>query len=170
MTTPMMQQYRDAKGQYPGMVVLFRNGDFYELFEEDAELGARVLGITLTRRDKEIPMAGFPHHKLEHYLAVLLRAGHRVAVCEQLEEAGPGKKVIRRAGTRVAPPGTATEAARLAPRRANYLVAVPRSRRGAYGVAWAALSTGAFPAADMVEGQLADELARLSAVECLLPD
>ena len=92
--TPMMQQFREAKEQHPGMLVLFRNGDFYELFEEDAELGHRVLGITLTKRDKEIPMAGFPYHKLEHYLNVLLRAGHRVAVCEQMEEAGAnGKKL-----------------------------------------------------------------------------
>ena len=100
--TPMMRQFRDAKAQHSGMLVLFRNGDFYELFESDAELGNKVLGLTLTKRDKEIAMAGFPHHKLEHYLGVLLRAGHRVAVCEQMEEASPGKKIIRREVNRVA--------------------------------------------------------------------
>ncbi len=107
--TPMMQQFREAKAAHPGMLVLFRNGDFYELFESDAELGHRVLGLTLTKRDKEIPMAGFPQHKLEHYLGLLLRAGHRVAVCEQMEVAGPGKKLIRREVNRVVTPGTVTE-------------------------------------------------------------
>ena len=99
----MMRQFRDAKAQHPGMLVLFRNGDFYELFESDAELGNKVLGLTLTKRDKEIPMAGFPHHKLEHYLGVLLRAGHRVAVCEQMEEASPGKKISFVSPRRVPP-------------------------------------------------------------------
>jgi DNA mismatch repair protein MutS len=168
--TPMMQQFRAAKAQNPGMVVLFRNGDFYELFEDDAELGARVLGLTLTRRDKEIPMSGFPQHKLEHYLGVLLRAGHRVAVCEQLEEAGPGKKLIRREVNRIVTPGTVTEDELLDPRRPNHLVALTRSKQGIYGLAWADLSTGSFSAADLAENQLPDELARLAAVECLLPD
>src|SRR5215468_7422955 len=124
MTTPMMQQYRDAKGQYPGMLVLFRNGDFYELFEDDAEVGARVLGITLTKRDKEIPMAGVPHHALDRYLARLLQAGHRVAICEQLEDASQAKGLIRREVTRVVTPGTLTEDNLLDPRRANHIAAV----------------------------------------------
>ena len=168
--TPMMQQFRDAKAQHPGMIVLFRNGDFYELFEDDADLGARVLGLTLTKRDKEIPMAGFPHHKLEHYLGQLLRAGHRVAVCEQMEEAGGGKKIIRREVNRVVTPGTVTEDELLDPRRPNHLVAVVRSKHGVLGLAWADLSTGALHAADFVEAQLPDELSRLAAVECLLPE
>jgi DNA mismatch repair protein MutS len=168
--TPMMQQFRDAKAQYPGMLVLFRNGDFYELFEEDAEFGARVLGLTLTRRDKEIPMAGFPQHKLEHYLNVLLRGGHRVAVCEQMEEAGPGKKLIRREVNRVVTPGTITEEELLDPARPNHLVAVTRTGMGMFGVAWVDLSSGAFAAADLTAAQLVDELGRLNAVECLLPE
>ena len=103
--TPMMQQFRAAKTQHPGMLVLFRNGDFYELFEGDAELGSRLLGLTLTKRDQAIPMAGFPVHKLEHYLNLLLRAGHRVAVCEQMEAAGTnGAKIIRREVNRVVTP------------------------------------------------------------------
>src|SRR5438270_114286 len=107
--TPMMQQYRAAKEAHPGMLVFFRNGDFYELFEDDAELGARILGITLTRRDKTIPMAGVPHHALERYLARLIQAGHRVAICEQMEEAGQAKGIIRREVTRVVTAGTVTE-------------------------------------------------------------
>src|SRR5215472_18492414 len=125
MTTPMMQQYRDAKGQYPGMLVLFRNGDFYELFEEDAEVGARVLGITLTKRDKQIPMAGVPYHSVDRYLARLLQAGHRVAICEQMEDAAQVKgRPVRREVIRVVTPGTLTEDALLDPRQANYLAAL----------------------------------------------
>jgi DNA mismatch repair protein MutS len=168
--TPMMQQFRVAKAQYPGMLVLFRNGDFYELFEEDAEFGARVLGLTLTRRDKDIPMAGFPQHKLEHYLNVLLRGGHRVAVCEQMEEAGPGKKLIRREVNRVVTPGTVTEDELLDPARPNHLAAVTRTTAGVYGLAWVDLSTGAFAAADLHAPELADEMGRLTAAECLVPE
>lgn len=168
--TPMMQQFRAAKEAHPGMLVLFRNGDFYELFEDDAEFGHRVLGLTLTKRDKEIPMAGFPQHKLEHYLGMLLKAGHRVAVCEQMEEAGGGKKIIRREVNRVVTPGTVTEDELLDARRPNYLCAVSRGRSSMLGLAWADLSTGSFAAADVHETKLADELARLTVVECLLPD
>lgn len=168
--TPMMQQYRAAKAAHPGMLVLFRNGDFYELFEDDAEFGHRILGLTLTRRDKEIPMAGFPQHKLEHYLGILLKAGHRVAVCEQMEEAGGGKKIIRREVNRVVTPGTITEDELLDARRPNYLCAIVRGRAGLLGLAWADLSTGAFAAADVPETKLGDELARLTVVECLLPE
>src|SRR5262249_49081756 len=84
--TPMMQQYWDAKERHPGMLLLFRMGDFYELFDTDAEMAARILGLTLTSRDKSMPMAGFPHHQLENYLQKLLAAGHRAAVCDQVED------------------------------------------------------------------------------------
>jgi DNA mismatch repair protein MutS len=168
MPTPMMQQLQAAREQYPGMVVFFQNGEFYELFGDDAHLGHRVLGLTLTARDGT-PMAGFPLAKLDHYLRLLLNAGHRVAVCEQMEPPG-GSKIIRREVTRVATLGTITEDELLDPRRPNHLAAVTRPRQGVYGVAWADLSTGAFHAADVAGGQLADELARLAAAECLLPD
>jgi DNA mismatch repair protein MutS len=93
--TPMMQQFRAAKDAYPGMVVFFQNGEFYELFDEDAELCHKVLGLTLTKRE-EHPMAGFPLAKLEHHLRGLLNAGYRVAVAEQMEPPNDGKKIIRR--------------------------------------------------------------------------
>src|SRR5262249_28310569 len=167
MTTPMMQQYRDAKRQYPGMLVLFRNGDFYELFEDDAEVGSRVLGITLTKRDKEIPMAGVPHHALDRYLGKLLHAGHRVAICEQMEEAADVKgRPIRREVVRVVTPGTLTEDGLLNPRQANHLAAVfPRSATA--GLAWVELSTGEFMAVAVSWERLADELSRLAPSECL---
>src|SRR5918995_443740 len=142
MLTPMMQQLKAAREQYPGMLVFFQNGEFYELFGDDAHLGNRVLGLTLTAREGT-PMAGFPLAKLDHYLRLLLNAGHRVAVCEQMEPPGGGK-IIRREVTRVATLGTITEDELLDPRRPNHLVAVTRSKQAIYGVAWTDLSTGTF--------------------------
>jgi DNA mismatch repair protein MutS len=163
----MMQQYRDAKAQYPGMMLFFRNGDFYELFEDDAELGARLLGITLTKRDKQIPMAGVPHHALDRYLGKLLRAGHRVAICDQMEEAADVKgRPIRREVVRVITPGTLTDDGLLNPRQANHLAAV-FARGTTAGLAWLELSTGEFHAADFPWPQVADELGRLMPSECL---
>lgn len=92
----MMQQYLEAKNSHPGMMLLFRMGDFYELFNEDAQEASRILGLTLTSRDKSVPMAGFPHHSLENHLRKLLQAGKRVAVCDQVEEASEAKGLVRR--------------------------------------------------------------------------
>src|SRR4051794_2355012 len=164
--TPMMQQYREAKERHPGMLLFFRNGDFYELFEDDAEVGARLLGITLTKRDKTIPMAGVPHHALDRYLRKLLQAGHRVAICEQMEDASAAKGIIRREVTRVLTPGTLTEDDLLDPRRSNHLVAVcPRGPT--VGLAWVELSTGQFQAADLSWQRLPADWARLAPAECL---
>src|SRR5918997_6880141 len=122
--TPMMQQYQEAKARHPGMLLLFRMGDFYELFDADAEVAARVLGLTLTSRDKQIPMAGFPHHQLEAYLKKLLHAGHRVAVCDQVEDPALAKGLVKREVTRVVTPGTITEDELLDAGRPNHLVAL----------------------------------------------
>ena len=129
MTTPMMQQHREAKERHPGMILLFRAGDFYELFFEDAEIASRILGIALTTRDGHIPMAGFPHHALENHLRKFIKAGHRVAICDQVEDASQAKgRLIRREVTRVITPGTLTDEGLLDPRRANHLVALaPRT-------------------------------------------
>ena len=99
-----MQQYREAKERHPGMLLLFRIGDFYELFNEDAETAAKVLGLTLTTRDRTITMTGFPHHVLEHSLRRLLQAGQRVAVCEQVTES-LSKTPIRPEVTRIVTAG-----------------------------------------------------------------
>ncbi|NBO92649.1 MAG: DNA mismatch repair protein MutS, partial [Planctomycetia bacterium] len=124
MTTPMMQQYREAKDRHPGMLLLFRAGDFYELFFEDAEIVSRVLHIALTSRDGKVPMAGFPHHALEVHLQKLLKAGHRIAVCDQVEDASQAKgRLVRREVTRVVTPGTLTDDNLLDPRGLNHLVA-----------------------------------------------
>jgi DNA mismatch repair protein MutS len=164
--TPMMQQYREAKERHPGMLLLFRMGDFYELFDADAEVVARDLGLTLTSRDKTIPMAGFPHHALESHLRKLLQLGHRVAVCDQVEDPALAKGLVRREVTRVVTPGTVTEDNLLEPRQANHLAAVwPRGH--VVGLAWVELSTGQFQAADVAADRLADEFGRLAAAECL---
>lgn len=166
----MMRQYREAKERHPGMLLFFRNGDFYELFEEDAELGAKLLGITLTKRDKSIPMAGVPHHAVERYLAKLLQAGHRVAICEQMEDAAQAKGIIRREVTRVVTPGTLTEDQLLDPQRANYLACfhLHAGRSPLVGLAWVDLCNGQLLAADVPAPQLADHLGRLQASECLV--
>src|SRR5437763_7310212 len=163
MTMPMMQQYQDAKARHPGMLLLFRMGDFYELFDGDAETGARVLGLTLTSRDKSIPMAGFPHHQLQAYLQKLLQAGFRVAVCDQVEDPALAKGLVRREVTRVITPGTVTEDDLLDPRSSNHLVALlVAGPTGAAGLAWLEISTGQFFAADVAPDRLHDELARLA--------
>src|SRR5438552_2626637 len=151
--TPMMQQYREAKERHPGMLLLFRMGDFYELFDEDAETASRVLGLTLTSRDKSIPMAGFPHHSLDVHLRKLLQGGHRVAICDQVEDPALAKGLVKREVTRVVTPGTLTEDNLLDPRQANYLVAVSPPRRGSaatlVGMSWVDLSTGQIMAEDI---------------------
>src|SRR6516165_8920423 len=144
--TPMMQQYRDAKEQHPGMLLLFRMGDFYELFEDDAQTAARVLGLTLTSRDKTVPMAGFPHHALDGHLRKLLQGGYRVAICDQVEDPALAKGLVKREVTRVVTPGTLTEDDLLDPRRSNHLVALSPPSGALVGLAWVELSTGTFHA------------------------
>jgi DNA mismatch repair protein MutS len=165
----MMQQYREAKARHPGMVLLFRMGDFFETFEEDAELVSRVLGLTLTTRDGTIPMAGVPVKSVELYLRKLLHAGHRVAVCDQVEDAALAKGLVKRDVTRVVTPGTVTEDELLDAGRPNHLVALVPGR-GEYGVAWVEATTGEFQAADVPADRLADELTRLNAAECLVAE
>jgi DNA mismatch repair protein MutS len=170
-TTPMMQQYRDAKAACPDALLLFRMGDFYELFFDDAKTAARTLGLTLTSRDKgenPIPMAGFPHHQLESYLGKLVSAGMRVAICDQMEDPRQAKGIVRREVTRVVTPGTLTDDALLDPRESNYLAAVVAGDPA--GLAWVELSTGRFFAAVFPRERLADQLARIDPAECLVSE
>src|SRR5208282_5250015 len=134
-STPLMRQYHGIKQQVPNALLLFRLGDFYELFFDDAVTAARELEITLTSRNREkgepIPMCGVPHHAAETYIARLLRAGYKIAVCDQLEQPGPGKRLVRRDVVRVITPGTATDLQVLEPKENNFLVAVSRAPHGA---------------------------------------
>jgi len=171
MTTPMMQQYRDAKAKHPDMLLFFRMGDFYELFENDAETAHKILGLTLTSRDKEMPMAGFPHHQLENYLHKLLHNGYRVAVCDQVEDASQAKGLVKREVTRVVTPGTVTEDDLLDPKRNNHLVAIlPTTPAAPTGLAWLDVSTGQFFAMDVAPERLREELGRLGPAECICPE
>ncbi|RMF42418.1 MAG: DNA mismatch repair protein MutS [Planctomycetota bacterium] len=175
--SPMMRQYEEAKAACGDALLLFRMGDFYELFHEDAKICARVLGLTLTSRDKgenPVPMAGFPHHQLEGYLAKLIRQGYRVAVCDQVEDPRQAKGIVRREVTRIVTPGTLTDDALLDPLQPNLLAAVyspePGRKDGPVGLAWAELSTGRFSATVLPRQKVLDELARLEPSEVLLRD
>jgi DNA mismatch repair protein MutS len=151
-STPLMRQYHAIKQQVPNALLMFRLGDFYELFYEDAITAARELEITLTARNKEkgqaIPMCGVPYHAAEGYLARLIQKGYRVAVCDQMEEAGPGKKLVKREVTRVVTPGTTTEASLLRSHENNYLAALCRNGTRA-GIAHVDISTGEFRATEL---------------------
>jgi DNA mismatch repair protein MutS len=173
-----MRQYMAVKRRHPHALLLFRLGDFYELFFEDAIVAARELQITLTARHREkgqpVPMCGVPYHAAGGYIARLIRAGHKVAVCEQLEVPGPGKKLVRRDVVRVITPGTATDTNLVETRENNFLAAVARHPAGErIGLAFVDLSTGDFRATEFAgpgaEARLRDELATLRPREVLLP-
>lgn len=177
-TTPLMRQYQSIKGRYPHALVLFRLGDFYELFYEDAIAASRELQITLTSRNRErgepIPMCGVPFHAAEGYIARLLRAGYKIAVCDQMELPTPGKKLVRREVVRVITPGTATSLNVLEPKENSYLAAIFRAAGGTpIGFAYADVTTGEFRAAafagEDAEEKLRDELHRLKPREVLIP-
>src|SRR5258708_10164891 len=148
-TTPLMQQYQSIKSRYPHALLLFRLGDFYELFYEDAILAARELQITLTSRNREkgqpIPMCGVPYHSADGYIARLIRMGFKVAICDQMEQPGPGKKLVRREVVRVITPGTAPHGAVLEAKENNFLAAVFQDTvANVIGLAFVYLSTGEF--------------------------
>ncbi len=170
----MMQQYRELKARDPDALLLFRMGDFYELFGEDAERASALLGIALTTRDRDkgdqaVPMAGFPHPALESYLAKIVQAGLRAAVCEQLEDPRLAKGLVKRDVVRVVTPGTLTDEALLDPRTANYLAAIVESGKK-LGLAWVELSTGRFSLTGLARHELADEMARLNPAETLISE
>lgn len=167
--TPMMQQYQEAKARHPDMLLLFRMGDFYELFFSDAELASRLLQLTLTSRDKQVPMAGFPYHQLEPYLRKLIQLGQRVAICEQIEDPALATGIVKRDVVRVVTPGTLTEDSLLDPHASNHLAAVCVQGDQA-GLAWVELSTGSFHAYDLPRQRVGEELSRLEIAECLWPE
>jgi DNA mismatch repair protein MutS len=182
--TPVMEQYIEIKAANPDCLLFYRMGDFYELFFEDAEIAARALGIVLTKRGKhlgrDIPMCGVPVHRADEYLHRLIALGHRVAVCEQLEDPAEakkrgGKSVVRRDVIRVVTPGTLTEETLLEARRNNYLLAIARARGSAgeesrFALAWIDISTGEFRIAECDRAGLAADIARLEPGEIIVSD
>ncbi|MEB3327746.1 MAG: DNA mismatch repair protein MutS [Candidatus Sericytochromatia bacterium] len=172
--TPMMAQFLALKEQHPDVLLLYRMGDFYETFFDDARVAAAELELTLTSRDggpdgQRIPMAGVPHHALDNYLPRLLAKGFRVAICEQMEDPALAKGLVRREVVRVVTPGTVLETSMLREKQNNYLVAVARGPKG-FGLAYCDATTGEFATTELADpGEVRRELERLGAVECLLP-
>ncbi|HHI82660.1 MAG TPA: DNA mismatch repair protein MutS, partial [Rhizobiales bacterium] len=176
----MMAQYLQIKAANPDYLLFYRMGDFYELFFEDAEIAARALGITLTKRGKhlgaDIAMCGVPHHSSDEYLQRLIRLGHRVAVCEQIEDPAEAKKrgaksVVRREVKRLVTPGTLTEDSLLDARAHNYLACLVRIRaKNELALSWLDISTGEFFVSTTSTSALAGDLARLCPRELLVAD
>lgn len=183
--SPVMAQYLEIKAANPDSLLFYRMGDFYELFFEDAETASRALGIVLTKRGKhqgrDIPMCGVPVHRADEYLHRLIAQGHRVAVCEQLEDPAEAKKrgsksVVRRDVIRLVTPGTLTEDTLLDARRNNYLLAIVRARLSSAGddsrfaLSWIDISTGEFRIAECDRLSLPAEIARLEPGEIVVSD
>lgn len=171
--SPLMEQYFRIKEQCPDALLLFRMGDFYETFGEDAVTASRTLNITLTSRQKDdegnrIPLAGIPYHSLDVYLSRLVNAGHKVAICEQVEDPKQAKGIVRREITRIVTPGTVIEPALLQEKSNNYLAAI-LPENGLAGLVLLDLSTGDFMASEVPVERLRSELARFSPAECLAP-
>lgn len=177
MSTPLMKQYQQVKAKYPDTIVLFRMGDFYETFEEDAKITARVLGITLTKRGNgaagEVPLAGFPYHALETYLPKLLKAGHRVAVCEQLEDPKFAKGIVKRDVIEVVTPGVAFSERILEQKQNNYLasVALPSAiatSDDVVALSFADVSTGEFGVLECPLKSLPEQILNIQPSELLV--
>ncbi len=172
--TPMMQQYLRIKSEHPDMLLLYRMGDFYELFFEDAKDAAKLLDLTLTHRGQSagtpIPMAGVPYHAVENYLARLIKKGQSVAICEQIGDPATSKGPVERQVTRIITPGTVTDEALLEARSDNLLLAVyPHPKT--FGLAWVDLSGGRFHLLQVPdEAQLLAEITRLQPAELLVPE
>jgi DNA mismatch repair protein MutS len=169
--TPMMKQYHEAKSQHPDALLFFRMGDFYEMFHDDAKTASRVLGLTLTSRDKAnpIPMAGVPVRAVDTYLQRLLTLGHKVAICEQMEDPKEAKGIVMRAVTRIVTPGTVTEDSVLQAGANNFLAALFSASAGT-GLAWVDVSTGTFKVAELPAERVLDELSRIDPSELLVPE
>ncbi len=171
--TPMMQQYLRIKAQHPDMLMFYRMGDFYELFFDDAEKAAKLLGITLTQRGasagEPIKMAGVPYHAAEQYLAKLVKAGESIAICEQVGDPATSKGPVAREVTRIITPGTLTDAALLEDKRDCILLALTR-HESTLGLAWLNLAAGQLRVMETLSQNLLSELERLQPAEILLPE
>jgi DNA mismatch repair protein MutS len=181
--TPMMEQYMEIKAANPGLLLFYRMGDFYELFFDDAETASRALGIMLTKRGKhlgaDIPMCGVPVERSDDYLHRLIALGHRVAVCEQMEDPAEAKKrgaksVVRRDVVRLVTPGTLTEDTLLDAKTNNYLMTIARARASngddRLGLAWIDISTSEFTVTECSTAELSTTIARINPNEIIVPD
>ena len=169
----MMQQYLRIKGEHPDILVFYRMGDFYELFYDDAEKGARLLDITLTQRGQSagapVKMAGVPVHSVEQYLAKLVKLGESVAICEQVGDVATAKGPVERQVTRIVTPGTLTDSSLLEDKADNILLALSRDR-STVGLAWLSLASGTLRVAEVAPQALDNELRRIAPAEVLVAD
>ncbi len=181
--TPMLRQYLEIKEQHPGTILFYRMGDFYEMFFEDAHTCSRVLGITLTSRSKDdtnkVPMCGVPYHALSGYLAKMVKAGYRVAICEQTEDPKHAKGIVKREVVRIVTPGVTTDDQLLDDKNNTYVCALcfnkKKKKMVAAGLSFLDVSTGNFliseiPLADNLTGPVIDEITRMQPAELLLPE
>ncbi|HMB89802.1 MAG TPA: DNA mismatch repair protein MutS, partial [Rhodothermales bacterium] len=174
--TPLMRQYYKIKARHPQAVLLFRMGDFYETFGEDAQQISGLLGLTLTKRSNgaasEVPLAGFPHHALDNYLPKLVQAGLRVAICEQLEDPKMARKIVKRGVVEVVTPGVSFHDQLLSPKRANYLAAIhwgtERSEKDWVGFSFLDASTGEFSVTEVPVAKLEEILQTIGPAEVLI--
>ena len=173
--TPMMRQYFEIKAAHPDAILFFRLGDFYEMFLDDAVVASKILDITLTSRNKgaadEVPLCGIPFHSCQPYIAKLVQNGHRVAICEQVEDPKAAKGIVRREVVRVVTPGLVVDTDTLDPRRNNYLAALAPGGGGRWGLACVDITTGEFRATESAAlAEIGTELAARDPAEVLLPE
>ncbi len=169
--TPMMRQYKDVKSGVPAdTLLLFRMGDFYEMFFEDALRGSRLMDITLTKR-QGVPMCGIPHHSLNNYLPKIVESGVKVAIANQVEDPKLAKGIVKREVTRIITPGTVIDSSILSPSQSNYLVGIAAGKKDHFGIACLDISTGEFQITEVENSEeLDNELSRISAKECVIPE
>src|SRR3989339_49541 len=171
--TPMVKQYQDIKAAHQDAILFYRLGDFYEMFNEDAELASRELDLTLTGRGKEanrMPMCGIPYHAAEGYIAKLIEKGYKVAICEQVEDPKTAAGVVKREVVRIITPGTVSATNMLREKQNNYLLAVNHDK-GSYGLAYVDASTGEFRLTEIADHTaLLDEVKRLNPAEVIWSD
>ena len=178
--TPMLQQYLEIKEQHKDTILFYRMGDFYEMFFEDAEIASKILSITLTSRNNKsdapkVPMCGIPFHAAQGYLAKLVRAGRRVAICEQVEDPAEAKGIVKREVVRIISPGVVTDDGLLDDKSSNYVCAICRKEQAAqvlYGLSFLEASTGEFLVGEFTDEEgvsesVLDQLTRLTPSEII---
>jgi len=177
--TPMMKQYMSIKEKYPDCLLFFRMGDFYELFLNDAEIGSKILDITLTSRGKgkdgKIPMCGVPYHSIDSYLPKIINEGYKAAICEQLSDASESKEIVERDVVRIITPGTVVDEKMLDNKTNNYVLSlnIEKSKKG-FVIAYADISTGIFIFRSfrnnpkLIHESVANEIKRINPNEIIL--
>ena len=171
--TPVMKQFWDIKRKYPGNLILFRMGDFYETFDEDAKISSSILGITLTKRANgaasKVPLAGFPYHSLEQYIHKLTKEGHRVAICEQVEDPKTVKGIVKREVVEIVTPGTSISEKYLKRNENNFLLSFFFSEKK-NGVSILDISTGEFITGEIKNNEILNIILRYDPKEILVSE